>query len=732
MNAAQWVRYGAIRVLLLSVLLWAAQCGAQEIHVLALSGDGSASVLIDEAARVAYIIDGGRTGNQGIAGALIDGKPVLDYLSTRVDTLVIACSHPHLDHMGGLKTLVQSAAINRFRVGFIDDKGGATDSLAHLYVTSPARAKSDVAVPHASSVNNDAFTEIRKQLNIGDARMSVRNFIYDPAKIGESIHDQSMITEYSVGPASQSRRMVDFDDASTKLVTQWAARSGARADVLIYPHHGSRYNEISPLLNDPEKYHFTDVVISVNRQNRFFHPSPEVLARLVEKLGPEHVYVTDSDLGNNIRVKADGTLSTGDNVGAAERLGSLVESRIEQAQARLRAMVQKAQSSASAPSVPPAGENARERFLGYLRNSPSLDKRDSDRAARLLSDLDHLTAARRAITRVNEPARDPLSPLIAALDTRRGPDSDGNPHAPLEPHPTPPGQPGSATEAVPGQPEPHGGGGSGGSEWVDLHTRGGGRASTGGGGGFKVELARGMPRFGGVIVGNATNGPVAKRLEFVALAAAEEDESDSGESSGPSAVYIRITLKDGRMADYTDITPVELEAAYNLVQPTSVITAGYKKGAVRADDPGLVGMYKNNGDSWQFGIHPAIADTPLAQDAMRLDMFLAAGAALLKRHASSVPEYVKDIPLNDLKFNTYQWYDAESNIMSKPTVSPSTLLRARRPVSCACDSLNSKNLNGWIPTVRRPASLRKPNVDSPRVRRGLALKWNSALRRATS
>jgi hypothetical protein len=88
------------------------------------------------------------------------------------------------------------------------------------------------------------------------------------------------------------------------------------------------------------------------------------------------------------------------------------------------------------------------------------------------------------------------------------------------------------------------------------------------------------------------------------------------------------------MADYTDIIPVQLEAAYNLLQPTSVITAGYKKGAIRADDPGLVGMYKNNGDSWQFGIHPAIADTPLAQDAMRLDMFLAAGAALLKRHAS--------------------------------------------------------------------------------------------------
>jgi competence protein ComEC len=63
-----------------------------------------------------------------------------------------------------------------------------------------------------------------------------------------------------------------------------------KSTVLKVAHHGADTSTSAELLavTDPQL-----AVISVGGDNRFGHPSPQVVARLEQKLGPENIYRTD-------------------------------------------------------------------------------------------------------------------------------------------------------------------------------------------------------------------------------------------------------------------------------------------------------------------------------------------------------------------------------------------------------------------------------------------------------
>jgi beta-lactamase superfamily II metal-dependent hydrolase len=88
---------------------------AQEAYYLAIQGEGTACVLIPREGKKAYIIDGGKA-QTGLRTATLDDEPVLDALWKRkVEHLVIICSHPHNDHMGGLVSMIRDdRAFRRF------------------------------------------------------------------------------------------------------------------------------------------------------------------------------------------------------------------------------------------------------------------------------------------------------------------------------------------------------------------------------------------------------------------------------------------------------------------------------------------------------------------------------------------------------------------------------------------------------------------------------------------
>jgi competence protein ComEC len=65
-----------------------------------------------------------------------------------------------------------------------------------------------------------------------------------------------------------------------------------KSTVLKVSHHGSKTSTTSQFLAAvaPEV-----AVISVGEDNPFGHPSPEVVERLIDRLGEDNVYRTDED-----------------------------------------------------------------------------------------------------------------------------------------------------------------------------------------------------------------------------------------------------------------------------------------------------------------------------------------------------------------------------------------------------------------------------------------------------
>ena len=96
------------------------------------------------------------------------------------------------------------------------------------------------------------------------------------------------------------------EEAELELIMQ---RADLRSAVLKVSHHGSMTSTIPQFLvaADPEV-----AVISAGADNPFGHPSPEILERLIDRLGEHNVYRTDEDGtielitdGERLWVKAD-------------------------------------------------------------------------------------------------------------------------------------------------------------------------------------------------------------------------------------------------------------------------------------------------------------------------------------------------------------------------------------------------------------------------------------------
>ena len=603
-----------------ALALLAASAAADEAVFLALQGDGAASLVIDERNARAFVIDGGSSGVGGIAGSLVgESDPLGHMLDRGIRELFVICSHPHRDHMSGLIRMVEDDRLTRFeRVVFVDNdferRTGKPSLLAHYRSAGGGGAGG----PEAGYLAVEGPTPIAPA---GSGGVAVELY---GGTVGTSEHDRAIVTTYTIEDGERSNTVVDFDDASKELVEHWSRVTTAEPNTLVVSHHGSKYNYSAEVLNAHPS--IRAAIIAVNDNNRYMHPAPEVLSHLVEKLGPDRVFVTRSEPGSNVVATAEGVTAAEEN---RVRLAGFVGLQIERHVTRVEAL----HELGDATLDPAAGDrlgsgDSSLRLVGELEEQGKLTARQAAMYRNSVTAVVALGAVQRLVLGGDDPGTGGMPGYRYVSVGKLGPETSNGTaefaelHRDLqEAEKRGEGRPGSPLRATPSKAY------AGGIEKA-------GRM-------FRTAITLPVPTFGGIIVGNGSLTPTPREIGFAMRQGAEGDWE----------VWIEIRLADGRLASYVDLTPGELWSAYNFVQPERELVE--KHPDLLGNSAGLVGLDSGGSTSWKFAIHPAIADTVLAVPAMQVDMFLAAN-----KQPEGVPSFESALTAEGRKLLRWQWFDA--------------------------------------------------------------------------
>lgn len=643
-------------ILLVGVLLIVSgHSNAAEMTALALQGDGTATVLIGND-KEAFITDGGRGGRSGIAGATIDGKDVLSFLRDEgVRDLVIVCSHPHSDHAGGLISVVRSKHMPSFQsITFVDNDYQRKTGRANLfseftklwgdraharYMTaeewksaqSSQRERQLAFLPFAGEAHRGPGDPGNETPQPGDRGPKTPIPSGKPPSSDE--HDSAIVSQYTLRTPGRELSVVDLDDSSISHIRNWLSTNVA-ADVLLISHHGSSKNYTPELLRRQAGLRTRDVVFTVNSNNQYFHPDADVLLDALKTLGADHVFITGSTSGDNVTITAEGVTIKYNN---RSHLASFIREQIERCERALTNVLDRASVVLERNEI----ENLlRQRdidgsFIKEMRDKGAISQKQQQWASKAARALPLLYEAESEVSgNTMESYHGRFSrrfDRLRAIATVNFEGSTGGKEYMDLQAGSSSGKPPTGTSLVP---------------TASLPPRGGGQY-------FIDALSQKKPTWGGVILGNRPNGDRPVALEILLTGEADED------------VMLRLRYEDGSTADYHDITVTELWAAHGFVQPNEEMLRAYP--GLTGNAAGIVGLTEKviNPDTrqdigWRFGLHPAIAGLPVAQDAMRLDMFIATA-----KKTSLVPRAIRGAAWLEYEFDTYQWFDAPALITAE-------------------------------------------------------------------
>jgi competence protein ComEC len=169
---------------------------------------------------------------------------------------VVALTHAHADHMGGMAAVLANFHPREFWLG-VDSPSPELQTLLH-----EARA---LGIPVSIHKAGDS-------LEIGGAKVTVLAPPRNEEAHASRSNDESMVLKITYGATSA---LLEGD--AEKKTEQQLARENPRADVLKVAHHGSA-TSTNPELLAAVHPHFA--VISVGARNVYGHPRQEVLDRL--------------------------------------------------------------------------------------------------------------------------------------------------------------------------------------------------------------------------------------------------------------------------------------------------------------------------------------------------------------------------------------------------------------------------------------------------------------------
>jgi competence protein ComEC len=259
-------------ILVVAILVWSVALTTPDdkLHVSFLDVGQGDAILIQTPNGLDILIDGGPD-PQKINLELSERLPFWD----RTIDLVVS-TQPQADHVTGLVEVLQ-----RYRVKRVLEPGVSYNSSIYqewLRLVETKRIEHDIA-------------RAGQEIDLGNGiKMEVLN---PPESLWEGTDDDvdnnGVVLRLSWDNVSFLFTADIRKDLEFELIGQ---RANLRSTVLKIAHHGSDTSTSQHLLAvvNPEV-----AVICVGADNPFGHPSPEVLERLTDRLGEDHVYRTDDN-----------------------------------------------------------------------------------------------------------------------------------------------------------------------------------------------------------------------------------------------------------------------------------------------------------------------------------------------------------------------------------------------------------------------------------------------------
>jgi len=253
-------------VVAILVSVAAATMPDDNLHVSVLNVGQGDAILIQQGNQQ-ILVDGGPS-PQAIALELGKQMPFWD----RTIELVVS-THPSADHVTGLVEVLNRYQVKQVLHPDLDFESDIYDEWLRLLKEKDIKC---------------TIAQAGQQINLGRVVIEVLNPQIPHLTGTESdIDNNGMVLHISMGEVSFLLTADIMWEAEFELITH---RANLTSTVLKVAHHGSDTSTTAEFLAvvNPEV-----AVISVGDDNRFGHPTPEVMERLEEKLDPQQIYRTD-------------------------------------------------------------------------------------------------------------------------------------------------------------------------------------------------------------------------------------------------------------------------------------------------------------------------------------------------------------------------------------------------------------------------------------------------------